>query len=85
MNLKEQHSSGWAKVSFIPLQIIVYLKNARTFIFRPWIWHIGALQYILRSFVNSKKEKKFVKVAKLFLSDISEIFAVIYLINKLCL
>ena len=27
MNLKEKHSSGSAKVSFIPLKTIVYLKN----------------------------------------------------------
>ena len=27
MTLKEKHSSGSAKVSFIPLKTIVYLKN----------------------------------------------------------
>ena len=50
--------------------------------FLPRIWHIGALQYILRLFVDSDKEQKFVKVAELVLSDFSEIFAAINLINK---
>ena len=50
--------------------------------FLPRIWHIGALQYIFRLFVDSDKEQKFVKVAELVLSDFSEIFAAINLINK---
>ena len=50
--------------------------------FLPRIWHIGALHYILRLFVDSDKEQKFVKVAELVLSDFSEIFAAINLINK---
>ena len=49
--------------------------------FLPGIWHIGALQCILHLFVDSDKEQKFVKEAELVLSDFSEIFAAINLIN----
>ena len=66
MNLKDQHSSGGG--TFYTLTDHCLLKKMQKS-FLPRIWHIGTLQYILRLFVDSDKEQKFVKVAELVLSD----------------